>query len=59
MDQEDSYSLERVHSEGNIHARAVGEEGSQRCLLKQTKDEDSVPEEDKETNQSVSCFPQA
>lgn len=25
---EGSYSLERVHSEGNIHTRAVREEGS-------------------------------
>lgn len=56
MGQEVGYSLERVHSEGNIHARAVREEGSQRRLLKQTKDEDSVPEEE-ETEQSVKNVP--
>lgn len=35
--------LERVHPEGHIHARAVGEEGSQGSLLKQSKDQDFVP----------------
>ena len=38
------YLLEWVHSEGNIHSRAIRQEGSQGCLLKQTKDQDLVPE---------------
>lgn len=38
------HSLQRVHSEGNIHAGAVGKEGSQGGLLKQSKDQDLVPE---------------
>ena len=38
------YSLERVHSEGDVHAWAVREEGSQGGLLKQSKDQDLVPE---------------
>lgn len=36
--------LERVHPEGHIHAGAVGEEGGQGGLLKQSKDQDLVPE---------------
>lgn len=38
------YSLERIHSEGDVHAWAVREEGSQGGLLKQSKDQDLVPE---------------
>lgn len=38
------HSLERVHSEGNVHARAVGEEGSKGSLLKQSEDQNLVPE---------------
>lgn len=38
------YSLERVHPEGDAHARAVREEGGQGGLLKQPKDQDLVPE---------------
>lgn len=34
--------LERVHSEGNVHAWAVRQEGSKSGLLKQPKDEDFV-----------------
>ena len=45
------YSLERVHSEGNVHARAIREEGSQGCLLKQPEDQDLVPETHKGNNQ--------
>lgn len=41
---EELHSLERVHSEGNVHARAVGEEGSQGGLLEQSEDQDLVPE---------------
>lgn len=37
------YSLERVHSEGDVHAGAVREEGGQGGLLKQSKDQDLVP----------------
>lgn len=36
--------LERVHSEGDVHARAVREEGGQGSLLEQPKDQDLVPE---------------
>lgn len=38
------YSLEGVHSESDVHAGAVREEGSQSGLLKQSKDQDLVPE---------------
>lgn len=38
------YSLERVHSEGNVHAWAVRKESSQGSLLKKSKDQDLVPE---------------
>lgn len=41
---EELHSLERVHSEGNVHAGAVGEEGSQGGLLEQSEDQDLVPE---------------
>lgn len=37
------YSLERVHSEGHVHAGAVREEGGQGGLLKQAEDQDLVP----------------
>lgn len=46
------YLLKRIHSEGNIHAWAVGEEGSQGGLLKQSKDQDLVPERAIEINQT-------
>lgn len=36
--------LERVHPEGHVHAGAVGEEGGQGGLLKQSKDQDLVSE---------------
>lgn len=40
--------LQGVHAQGNVHSRAVGEEGSQRGLDKQAKDQDPVPvEQDK------------
>ena len=35
--------LEGVHPEGQVHAWAVGQEGSQGCLFKQAEDEDLVP----------------
>lgn len=35
--------LQGVHAQGNVHSRAVGEEGSQSGLNKQTEDQDSVP----------------
>lgn len=38
------YSLEGVHSESDVHAGAVREEGSQSGLLEQSKDQDLVPE---------------
>lgn len=37
------HSLERVHAKGHVHAGAVGQEGSQGCLLKQPEDQDLVP----------------
>lgn len=37
------HSLERVHAQGHIHARAIGQEGSEGCLLKQPEDQDLVP----------------
>lgn len=37
------HSLERVHAKGHVHARAVGQEGGEGCLLKQPKDQDLVP----------------
>lgn len=40
------YSLEWVHSEGDVHARAVGQERSQGRLLKEPEDQDAVPVED-------------
>lgn len=43
-------SLERVHPEGDVHARAVGEEGGQSGLLKQPKDQDFVPETHRQEN---------
>lgn len=39
----EGHSLERVHAKGHVHARAVGQEGSEGCLLKQPKDQDLVP----------------
>lgn len=39
--------LQGVHAQGNVHSRAVGEEGSQSRFDKQTEDEDSVPVEGK------------
>ncbi len=39
--------LQGVHAQGDVHARAVGEEGSQSGLNKQTEDQDSVPVEQK------------
>lgn len=41
------YSLERVHSEGHVHAWAVREEGGQGGLLKQPKDQNLVPDTQK------------
>ena len=38
------YSLEGVHSEGDIHSRTVGQEDSQGSFLKQSEDENTVPE---------------
>ena len=35
--------LQGVHAQGNVHSRAVREEGSQSSLDKQTEDQDSVP----------------
>lgn len=39
----EGHSLERVHAKGHVHARAVGQEGSQGRLLKQPEDQDLVP----------------
>lgn len=39
--------LQRVHAQGDVHPRAVGEEGSQSGLDEQTEDQDSVPVEQK------------
>lgn len=36
-------SLERIHPQGDAHAGAVGEEGSQGCLFKEAEDQDLVP----------------
>lgn len=41
--------LQGVHAQGNVHSRAVGEEGSQSCLHKQAEDKDPVPVEQKMT----------
>jgi hypothetical protein len=38
------YSLEGVHSEGDIHSRTVGQEDSQGSFLKQSEDENTIPE---------------
>lgn len=35
--------LQGVHAQGNVHSRAVGEEGSQSCFNKQAKDQNPVP----------------
>lgn len=40
---DEGHSLERVHAKGHVHARAVGQEGSEGRLLKQPKDQDLVP----------------
>lgn len=45
--------LKRVHPEGHIHARTVGEEGSQGSLLKQSKDQDFVPGMNKHTHKNA------
>lgn len=37
-------SLQRIHSEGDVHAGAVGQEGGEGSLLKQSEDQDLVPE---------------
>lgn len=37
------HSLEWVHAQRHAHARAVGQEGGQRCLLQQPEDQDLVP----------------
>lgn len=39
--------LQGVHAQGNVHSRAVGEEGSQSSLSKQAEDQDPVPVEQK------------
>lgn len=39
--------LQGVHAQGDVHSRAVGEEGSQGGLHKQAEDQDSVPVEQK------------
>lgn len=39
--------LQGVHAQGNVHSRAVGEEGSQSSLNKQAEDQDSVAVEQK------------
>lgn len=44
------YLLERVHSEGDVHAWAVREEGSEGGLLKQPEDQDLVPEQTQGNN---------
>lgn len=36
-------SLQGVHAQSDVHARAVGEEGSQGRLNKQAKNQDPVP----------------
>lgn len=38
-----SNSLERVHPEGHIHARAVWQECSESCFFKQPKDQNLIP----------------
>lgn len=40
-------SLQRVHPESHVHAWTIGEEGGQGGLLKQPKDQDLVPKEEK------------
>lgn len=35
--------LQWVHSEGNIHAWAVGQESCKSCFFKQSKDENLIP----------------
>ena len=40
--------LQGVHAQGNVHPRAVGEEGSQRRLEKQTEDQHLVPVEQRD-----------
>lgn len=39
----EEHSLERVHAKGHVHARAVRQEGSKGCLLKQPEDQDLIP----------------
>lgn len=39
--------LERIHSQSNVHAWAVGQESCQSSFLKQTKDEDFVSMKEK------------
>ena len=39
--------LQGVHAQGDVHSRAVGEEGCQSSLNKEAKDQDSVPVEQK------------
>lgn len=43
--------LQGVHAQGNVHSRAVGEEGSQSSLNKQAEDQDSVAVEQKKKTQ--------
>lgn len=44
--------LEGVHAQGNVHSRAVGEEGGQSGLHKQPEDQDPVPVERKRKRMS-------
>lgn len=37
--------LQGVHAQGDVHSRAVGEEGSQSSLNKQAENQDPVPVE--------------
>ena len=46
-------SLEGVHPESQVHAWAVGQEGSQGCLFKQAEDEDLVPRWDTQRAKGV------
>lgn len=41
--------LQGVHAQGHVHARAVGEEGSQSRLNKEAEDQDPVPVEHRVT----------
>ena len=45
--------LQGVHAQGDVHPGAVGEEGSQSGLHKQTEDQDPVPFEQKKRKKKM------